>query len=160
MNEKELGDALLRFTPAGPTLGNPGDPAFLLGRVLDRDRRRVRMLTGATILLWIVAAAGIPLFFVLYVTFIQPKAVDVLQEIITHRRGYPVPELANTANQVLFITLKLGIVLVTGSVFTLLLAACATVMLVFAARRATLRQVNANLAEISEQLRRAQPPRG
>ena len=49
--------------------------------------------------------------------------------------------------------MKLSIVLVSGSVLVLLLAAWATVMLVFASRRATLRQVNANLVEIAARLK-------
>jgi hypothetical protein len=156
LNEKQLGDALLHWTSAQSTA--PGDPANILQRVLDRDRRRVRSLTIAAALLWLAAVAGIPLFFALYVTFILPKADAVLREMITHKDGLDPQRLAQAAHVTLLATSKLGILLVTGSVLTLLLAAWATVALVFTTRRATLRQVNANLAEIAARLRQPPPP--
>ena len=151
MNEKQLGDALLRWASTGPALT---DPQQLVDRVLRRDRRRVRILAAVTVLLWVIAAGGIPLFFALFMAFIFPKADDVVREMITHRRGGDPQQLASAAHAVLLAIAKLSVVLVTGSVLALLLAAVGTVMLVFAARRATLRQVNANLTAIAERMRK------
>ena len=47
----------------------------------------------------------------------------------------------------------MGTLLIAFSVFITTLAAFLTVLLILATRRATLRQVNANLAEICEQLK-------
>jgi hypothetical protein len=49
--------------------------------------------------------------------------------------------------------LQKGTLVVATAVGLLTLAALGTVLLLFASRRATLRQVNASLLEISEQLR-------
>ena len=51
------------------------------------------------------------------------------------------------------IAFKMGSVFITLAVGALTLAALCTTLLVLASRRATLRQVNANLVEISEQLK-------
>jgi hypothetical protein len=53
----------------------------------------------------------------------------------------------------LFISFQMGTLIIAFSVFIATLAAFLTVILIFATRRATLRQVNANLTEICEQLR-------
>jgi hypothetical protein len=155
MNEKELGDALLGWStvPRPPS----AEADELVRRVLQRDRRRVRRLTIATVLLWLLAVLLIPLYFTFFAVWILPKANWVMQEMITHKAGIDPPRLAYDAQMVLQVTARIGIAVVTGSVVTVLLAAWATVALVFAARRATLRQVNANLTEIAEQIRRLQP---
>jgi hypothetical protein len=95
---------------------------------------------------------------VLFCNWVLPKLVQVAHEVITHQDGVEPRQLADTADMLARVTLKLSIVLVTGSVLALLLAGAATVGLVFATRRATLREVNANLAEIAEQLKRLRPP--
>jgi type II secretory pathway pseudopilin PulG len=46
-----------------------------------------------------------------------------------------------------------GLWVVAGAIVSLLLAALFTVLLVFSSRRATLRQINVSLMEISEQLK-------
>jgi hypothetical protein len=154
MNEKELGEALLRWSPAPAPSAEPGE---LVRRVLQRDQRRVRRLTIATVLLWLFAVLLIPLYFTFFALFILPKANWVMQKTITHQADVEPARLASDAQMVLQVTARIGIAVVTASVITLLLAAWATVALVFAARRATLRQVNANLTEIAEQIRRLGP---
>ena len=154
MNERELGDALLRWTASqgsSPTEPRPGE---MIDRVLTRDRRRVRRLAFVTATLWLVAVACIPLFFAAFATFILPKANYLAQETFLHERKLSDRQLADDAQTVLLTTAKLGMVVVTASVLVLLLAAWGTVWLVGASRRATLRQVNANLAEIAEALRK------
>ena len=152
MNEKELGDALLKWAATGSP--RPPDAGEMVNRVLTRDRRRVRTLAALTVLLWVVAAAGIPLFFSLFVVFLLPKVDEVFLEMITHHNHTEPQHLAAVTHQLLMAISKLSILLVCGSVLTLLLAAFGTVRLVFASRRATLRQVNANLAAIADQMRK------
>jgi hypothetical protein len=150
MNEKELREALLKWAAKA---GRGNESAETVARVLARDRRRVKVLAIVTALLWIVAAGGIPVFFAVFMNFIYPKMDAVLRETITHHQGLSPAQLEVAAHTVLLAMSKLSIVLVTGSVLTLLLAAGGTMLLVFASRRATLRQVNANLAEIAELIR-------
>jgi hypothetical protein len=155
MNEKQLGSALLNWDATGTPPGQ--DPRQMVANLLRRDARRVRWLAAGTVFFWMISAAGIPLFFILFLNFVYPKMETLISETITHRRGVDPSRLEAAGQVLLAITWKLSVVLVTGSVIALLLAACMTVMLVFASRRATLRQVNANLAEISEQLKRLRP---
>jgi hypothetical protein len=67
------------------------------------------------------------------------------------------PEVFAGAAYAIFLALVYGgTVFLAGSSLLILLAALSTIMLIFASRRATLRQVNANLLEVSEQLRQLQ----
>jgi hypothetical protein len=107
--------------------------------------------------LWAIAAVGIPLFTGIFVEFVLPKYNWVMQEIITHKEGASPTEMLEASQKINDVTAKLGIVLVCGSIGALLMAASSTIWLVFATRRSTLREVNANLAEIAAQLKRLQP---
>ena len=155
MNEKDLGNALLKWHAGQESL--QVDPQKLVASVLERDRRRVRWLTAGTIVLWTIAALGIPLFTAIFVEFVLPRYNWVMQEMITHQEGADPKDMLNASNKIMFVTAKLGISLVCGSVGALLLAAGAPIWLVFATRRATLREVNANLAAISGQWKRLGP---
>jgi hypothetical protein len=53
MNEKELGKALLQLD-ADKVAAEP-NAAQLSQPILNRDKRRVRLLTGLTIATWVVA---------------------------------------------------------------------------------------------------------
>jgi hypothetical protein len=150
MNERELGDALLKMSGSL----SQSDSEQLIQRLLQRDRRRLRILAAVAAILWFVAVAGIPLFFTLFSVYLLPKAEVVLREMITHQQSLPPEQLADSARTLLVTTAKLCIALVGLSVAILLLAAWATVFLVFASQRATLGHVNTNLARIDEQLKR------
>ncbi len=146
MNEKDLGDALLKWDARGqmPEV----DPQKLVARVLAQDRRRVRWLAGATIILWTLSAVGIPAFTCFLVVYIWPAYDALMEEIITHRKGISPELLVEISRITTAATAQMSIILACGSVTALLLAAGATIWLVFATRRATLREVNANLAEV------------
>jgi hypothetical protein len=156
MTDKELGDALLKWDAGKYASG--ADVQGQVANVLRRDVRKVRRLTIGTVVLWIVAAVGVPLFFFLFCQLVMPKVVELQQEVITHRKGTDPQTLANAARLISDVTLKMGILLVTASVGALLLAGGCTVWLVFATRRATLREVNANLAAVAEHLKRLPTP--
>ena len=68
MSESELGRALLA---CDAPLGN--DPRQLIGRVLERDRWRVRLLAAWTLLLWLLAVVGVFLMVTLYFILLQPR---------------------------------------------------------------------------------------
>ena len=71
MSEKELGKALLNLavasTPTAP------DPRQLTVKILDRDRKRIRLLAGLATLFWILTAAGIVYLCVYYAMIVAPR---------------------------------------------------------------------------------------
>ena len=62
MSERDLSNSLLRASTAEPS--GPLDSRDRIAQILQRDRRRIRLLGGATLLLWLLGACGIA--FVLY----------------------------------------------------------------------------------------------
>lgn len=133
MSEKELADALLKLdmskTPDG------ADVRQLTRNVLERDRRRVRLWTVLTVLSWFAAA----IVFYWYGFWLLGVWADL-------QRG-------NEPDVTLLVTELVKFLMVfSASVELLLVAFLCTLLLMRASRLATLRQVNANLKEISGQL--------
>ena len=126
-------------------------PASEVARAaIQRDRRRVRTLSVATILLWLLSGAGILVFHFGFLIFFLPK----INELLTR------PEESHATRQwadVIYWYARLSQPVVSISVAAMVLAASCTVMLIFASRRATLRQVNLSLAQICEQLKLQAP---
>ena len=133
MSEKELADALLKLDMSG----TPGvaDARQLTKNVLERDRRRVRLWTVLTILFWIGAAI---LFY-----WFGFWLLGVWAEL---QRGEE-PDVT-----LLVTKLVKSLMVFAASVELLIFAFLCTLLLMRTSRLATLRQVNANLREISEQL--------
>ena len=156
MSDKDLGKALLQLNSLD--LAGVGNARQQTWQVLERDRRRVRLWTGVTVGLWLLAMLWV--VFVL-VTFglLMPMQAKLLQDPDkADERFKDDPEKAKAAARmrepvVMNLILQKLVVNVTAALAVLSLAALATVFLVLASRRATLRQVNASLLEISEQLR-------
>jgi hypothetical protein len=149
MTEKDLGRALLDLDLAPVPAAQ--DPRLLTQRILERDRRQVRRLAGLAALFWVVTAAGLGGLITFYLLQVTPRL-----------RAYAAgrAQLQNDWNEWAFaVDLAAGGLL--ACITALLLAAVCTVLLTLLSRRATLRQINASLAEISEQLRlMRQPPAG
>jgi hypothetical protein len=181
MNEKDLGEALLRLDMSARP---PADARALTDRVLARDRRRVRVLTWLTVGTWLVAATLV-LFLLIGFGLIFPAMAKLRDESGQNRwkpgaaapgpRSEPVagddkgqnrftPAQREQMQHDLEIAFKLSTVVITFTVGALSLAGLCTLCLVLATRRATLRQVNANLVEITEQLKQLRqeraPPAG
>jgi len=145
MNEKELGDALLKWDAAKQTLGP--DPRELTTKVLDRDKRRVWRLTIIAGVFW-TAALLIMLTVFVAGGFAFPRIAQLLQDHPAMDAGGndgPIHALAKIT--------AVNIVLSTFSVVSLVLAGFGTMLLVRASRQATLRQVHAGLVEITDQIR-------
>lgn len=161
MNEKELRDSLLKSDAAAV------DPGQLTARILDRDRRRVRLLTGLTVFFWLLTAAVILFTLFAYYYFVVPKQRQLLDNL-GQARAFPLPEIEQGMppeqfEPVVWANLQItqmGVKVVGTSVVALALAALSTVLLVFATRRATLRHINASLVEISEQLKQLRADSG
>jgi hypothetical protein len=147
MDEHALGKALLR---AGAAEGQElPDARQLAARVVASDRKRLRLLGGVILALWLIGAGGIS--FVLYELSIYVPAYMRLQMKI-EEGGVSMEERQRIQENNLG-GFQIGLSLTVGSVAILALAALGTFLLVHASRRATLNQVNASLASISEQLR-------
>jgi hypothetical protein len=151
MNDRELGDTLLAFDASGSP-----DTRQQTWHILEHDRRRVRLLTALAVALWLLAAFLVLGMFVA-MGLLMPRMAKLAQEVEAGRVTAAERERQEQANRVTGQMITLG---VAASVGVLALAALATVFLVLASRRATLRQINANLLAISEQLRQSRPAPG
>lgn len=145
MNENEIvaGPARLK------TLRDADDDRHLARKVLQRDRGRVRLLTGLAILFWAIAGAGV--LFVTYVAIfhVYPKQQKLMHD---HASGNLPTEQVIEIQALHFRVMELCTLVVVASFIAATLAAACTILLVFVSRRATLKQVNATLVEIFELL--------
>jgi hypothetical protein len=141
MTEGELGNALVRGE-------DPIDVQKLTERVLRADRRRLWGVGLVCVAAWMLAVAipwGTLLPMIAKVTEQQAQINRQTGEGAAGQR-----ELADAMTQVI----KQGTVLTfVGSMGTMLVASICTVAFIVLTRRATLRQINARLAEISAQIR-------
>ena len=149
MSERDLGQSLLQaaMTERSGPLDN-GDPT---AQVLQRDRRRMRLLGGATLLLWLLGACGIA--FVLYELYVH---VPEYWAFRSEKTGTTSMERRQSITESSLAGVQIGIVVISCSAAVLALAALGTFLLVLDTRRATLRQINTSLALISERLERLQ----
>src|SRR5262249_9356738 len=144
MNEHELGEALLRAGAAEDR--DLPDARDLASAVLARDRRRLWALGGLILALWLAGAAGIS--FVLYnLAIYVPEYMRLMMKI---EEGGVSMEQRQRIQENNLGGFEIGLSLTVGSVAILALAALGTFLLVLASRRATLNQVNASLALISD----------
>jgi hypothetical protein len=142
MNEREFGHALLHGDA-------PVDVRLLTDRILRRDRRRMWLLGVACVAAWMLAV-------MLPWATIMPMVAKVVEHQAMLNRAAGAPAPADQRTQLLDVlqAVKTGtIATFIGSLASMLVAAVTTVLLVVLSRRATLRQVNARLADISSQLR-------
>jgi hypothetical protein len=133
MSEKELAKALLRLGDS--ELPDPPSTMDLIRRILSRDRRLVKLLTALTIFFWLGGVV------VLYV-FMAELSVLLAQ---VQRAGGPAPD--PSVGSVYKFLLVLA-----SSIESLSLAFLCTMILLFVTRRASLRQINANLLDITQKL--------
>jgi hypothetical protein len=141
MTEKDFGDALLRGQ-------DPIDLAALTTAVLKRDRRRMWMLGIVCIIAWMLVVM-LP-----WSTILPMLARVVRLQAEIDRSTVQQSSQQREQSLVVLQAIKAGtIATFVGSVTSMFLAATCTVLLIVLSRRATLRQINARLAEISAQLK-------
>ena len=144
MLDKDVGEELLKLD-----LSPKADaPANQIERILDADRRYLKRWTRISIALWIFAALGAVVIFVMG-GMAFPMIAKLLAEKGEGTLDNPVTPLTVLAK-----LNAMCMVLGTGSFVVLVCAGLATVLLLVRSRRATLRQINSNLLLISEQLKR------
>ena len=155
MSEKDLGKALLALD-AG-SLSETSDRHREVERLERHNKRWVRLLTGLTILFSLLAAFGV---FMLFWMFYY-RLVPIMQKVYSDLEA---PKSITEYDAVavglgwMFRCWWVSLACVAGALVGLVLAGITTVWLILASRRATIRHVNACLVEISEQLKRLQPP--
>src|SRR5687768_13044104 len=72
VNERELGEALLRWE-AGQPAEAPPDPRELTRLILRRDRRRVQLLAAVAVTFWVLAAGGVFTLVYVFFRYLVPK---------------------------------------------------------------------------------------
>jgi hypothetical protein len=117
--------------------------------ILERDRRRVRFLTGLTFAVWLLSTALIWLVLVKF-GLLFPQAAKLRMDT---ERGVVTAAEREKMKDDLLLGFQKGTLVIAFSVAVLGLAAFCSVLLSLASRRATLRQINASLVEISAQLK-------
>src|SRR5262249_38335546 len=148
MNDKDLGKKLLDLDAA--TLSGVPDARQQTWAIVARDRRRVRLLTILALLVCLLAALLV--FGGLAGWYAAPfqSAAHMAHE---REAGKLAPAQRDDDQRVLLLGLQKGTLLLAFSVAVLAIFSLCAVILIVASRRATLRQVNATLVEIAEQLR-------
>jgi hypothetical protein len=147
MKQKDLGKALLRL---GVTeLSGLPDVREQTWTILERDRRRVRRLTAMTIGAWLLSTVLILTVLVAF-GFLFPSVAKLRMDV---ERGKVTQVEHERIREGHDLGLMKGTLLIACSVAVLTVAALCTVLLNLSTRRATLRQINASLLEISEQLK-------
>ena len=149
MTDKDLGRALLDLDAR--TLAGAGDPREPTMKILAGDRRRVWWWSAIALTLWICTLLMV-LWMLIAMGLLMPFEAHLRDPAQTARLGLT-PEQLEMGELNAHIMSRMITVGITVSVGILALAAGSTVFLVLASRRATLRQINASLLEISEQLK-------
>jgi hypothetical protein len=173
MLDKNVGDALLKLDLSPPT----DTPTSQIERIIDNDRRRVQRWTRIAIALWILAAVGAFLIFIMGGLAFPAIAKMIMEEnqakdlekatkagaataAETAKAVESAPATLENPNTPFTMLAKLTamcMVFGTASFMLLVFAGLATVLLLTRSRTATFRQINANLLQISEQLKRVPP---
>ena len=134
--ENKLSQALVRQDAAA--IGY--DATRQARNVLDREGRRVRVLTWLAVALWLIAVAAVIVLLVMFCLLVLPKL------------KYEAQLGGQRVQGVISYVIGMGAALIGVAVVILALAMLTTLLLVSASRRATLRHVNAGLTRVSEQL--------
>jgi hypothetical protein len=171
MLDKNVGDALLKLD-LSPQID---PPSTQVERIIDADQRRVKRWTRIAIALWILAALGAFLIFVMGGLTFPMIAKMIMEEneakaaaedagakaAMQQGKDAKPPrgtlEEPGTPFQLLAKLTAMVMVFGTASFMLLVFAGLATVLLLLRSRTATFRQINANLLQISEQLKRVPP---
>ena len=141
MNQSELRRLLLEFDANATTVSTD------VQVILRQDKRRTRLITAVTVMTWAVAIAMLVYFFACVLSWsAYPVEVRFAEEAA--RRRVSVEDLPKTG--ITQTTIVAAMMICTIGAVSV--AAVCTLLLVFAMRRAVMRQMNAALLEISAQL--------
>jgi len=141
---RDLGTELLKQN-GGPPAGR--SPAEAGAAAVRREHRRVGLWAALTLAAWGAVAAYGVISTYLFLVYIYPKLAQFAQSEPPVRLDHE------------FIGILAYAILVSNVIWPVLLLAAAglTVLFVLKSRRATLRQIQVSLAEISDQIRAMSP---
>ncbi len=141
MSEKDLGRAML-------STESMINATALADRVTRRDRRRMWFLGIVCVIAWM-----------LVVMLPWSTTLPVLAKVVEYQAQTsgtaPMPQDPADPVRLLEIVRKGTIATFIGSIASMFVAAVSTVALIIFSRRATMRQINARLADLSAELRTA-----
>jgi hypothetical protein len=142
MSEDEnMSDVLLQQNETASKVSGPE----LAERIIRRQRLWVRVWAIASAGFWVVTALYLLVLVGAYLVFVHPA----VQEVFTVAEEMPASHRERAAEMILLALKALFI----WPILLIVAAACTT-GLTLVSRRATLRQIQVSLADISEQLRR------
>lgn len=145
MSDKRIGEQLLDRSSSDE------DPHMVARQIVARDRSYSRLLTAGVVLLWLIATGLLfPLIAELRTT--AGEFETTMRDVIASTDVNS--ELPDRLSRLETVYSNSAAV----SVFLMMLAAICTLLLVSTSRRTTLRQVNANLMEISRQIAQLKTP--
>ena len=130
----------------------PMDSAALAAEIFRRDRARMRNLAIVTVALWVIAGLLIPAIFLPLAAKVV-QTLDALNQSAAAGKTLTANELVAATGPLFGYLIKVTLVSFFLAITAAILASITSIALALTIRRATLRQVSANLAEISEQLR-------
>ena len=140
--EPDLRRGLLKEEASRRTDG--GGPSRAAAATLRRERRRIAVWATVTVLAWILVGAYCTANVMVYLMFFHPKLTHALAEHPDNEAG-TLHFMRMLADYLYYANVIWPIVLT--------LAAVVTVTFILKSRRATLRQIQHHLAEISVQIR-------
>jgi amino acid transporter len=148
MNERELARALLQQSESTQPSAEQ-----ITARILARDRRRVLVVTALTVITWLIAFALLIAVLVIF-GFLFPRQAQLMMDI---EKGQLSAQERIAIQATHFAAFAKAALLSVFAIAILAVASLGSLLLMFLMRRATLRQINASLREISEQLKRIGP---
>ncbi len=154
--KKALVDSLLAIDSRTPT--SAAEVREVATKVLRRDRRRVRILTWMTIGSFLLTVLGIGGGVYWYYMKVVPtmnwhqRIMSELSPQLSNKEPLGSAILTTAAACQILYKIQLANLWGIMALFTAMLAAaCCTVLLIMASRRATLRQIQTSLLALSEQ---------
>jgi hypothetical protein len=142
-------------------------------RSIKNHQRGLKALTGAAVGLWLVAMAGSVFVIWAYFALYVPKEKQILRDFGSASQAAntnAVPAASGVSEKdsverhhltfVMTRVVGMGMVATAACVAVLSAGMLATIILIVWNRRVTLRQINANLTQISAQLKELQPREG
>lgn len=133
---------------------------------ITKHQRGLKMLTGAALGLWLVAMIGSVFLIWAYFNMYQPKEKQIFRNFEKEYQAASTNAVSASSgesekerigkNQITFVMTRvvgIGMVSTAACVAVLSAGMFATIILVIWNRRVTLRQINANLTQISAQLK-------
>ncbi len=128
-----------------------GDAADVAASVIKRMNVRSTILGWISMVLWLLVAGGVAAYTWFFVTYVNPSLIHVA--VLRHDLSEKGEQVRNNFVYMLPKIAEITAMSAYAWAGLVVLAAACTLLYIMASRRATLHQIHAGLAEISEQLK-------